>query len=384
MNKKKILFLSSWYPNSELPYNGNFVQQHARAVAKSANVAILHVQGREQGKPYEITIEHIENVYEVIVYFEKNKNVNYVSKLIKQKTALFKGYTLIENYFNGKPDITHLNVILPLGWYAYYLKIIKKIPYIITEHHSKYLNISNQKFTFLEKIIIKKVVKKSSMVCPVSNNLKEAMLSKGFVGNYKIVPNVVNNSIFTLKEVKSDSKFTILHVSSLVDHIKNISGIIRVFKKLTVKFGDKVFLHIIGDGDKDRIDNWVANYNLGSSHYKIEGPKNYQEIAKAMQNASVFVLFSNYENLPCVIAESLVCGTPVIATKVGGIPEMIDETNGLLIDAKDEDALLNKIEYFIENQHQYDNTLISKNAIEKYSYQKVSEQFLNIYKNILQ
>ena len=50
-----------------------------------------------------------------------------------------------------------------------------------------------------------------------------------------------------------------------------------------------------------------------------------------MQQAHSFVLNSNIENAPCVISEALCCGLPVIATRVGGVPEMVDKFNGILV-----------------------------------------------------
>ena len=51
-----------------------------------------------------------------------------------------------------------------------------------------------------------------------------------------------------------------------------------------------------------------------------------QELVSHLQSASIFVLFSNYENLPCVILEAFSCGVSVIATKVGGIQEFFPNT----------------------------------------------------------
>ncbi|MCB4234228.1 glycosyltransferase family 4 protein [Kaistella anthropi] len=62
-----------------------------------------------------------------------------------------------------------------------------------------------------------------------------------------------------------------------------------------------------------------------------------QEVSEKMRASDCFVLFSDYENFPCVLLESLSTGTPVIATKVGGIPEVVNEKNGILIsNSKDE------------------------------------------------
>lgn len=381
-----ILFLSSWYPNSELPFNGNFVQQHARAVAERTSVAVLHIQSRNQTQKFVIETQLNEGVYEVIVYFKNKKSFksfDLLRKIVVQTQALFKGYAVVNQYFKTKIDVVHLNVIVPLGWFALFLNKRFQIPYIITEHHTKFLQIRKEKFNFWERLMIKQIVVHAEKVCPVSHNLQQAFEKQGFNGNFEVVPNVVNEHYFYSQPKNFEQKFEILHVSSLQDEHKNVTGILRVFRKLTDSHPN-IFLRIIGDGNHDKVKRYASQIGLNPNTYSVEGPMHYAQIADAMRQAHLFLLFSNYENLPCVIAESLVCGTPVLATKVGGIPEMIDSTNGMLIDVKDEVAFFEKLDFLIKNQNQYDNVLISKNAIEKYSYQKVSEQFLNIYTNILE
>src|SRR5690606_10591701 len=54
-------------------------------------------------------------------------------------------------------------------------------------------------------------------------------------------------------------------------------------------------------------------------------------MADWMQTSHVFILPTKSENLPCVILESLSCGTPVISMDLNGIPEMVNESNGILV-----------------------------------------------------
>ena len=61
--------------------------------------------------------------------------------------------------------------------------------------------------------------------------------------------------------------------------------------------------------------------NISEKSIQIESKKTHDEIAIAMQQADCFVLFSNIENLPLVIIESMACGLPIITTDVGGISE---------------------------------------------------------------
>jgi glycosyltransferase involved in cell wall biosynthesis len=87
-------------------------------------------------------------------------------------------------------------------------------------------------------------------------------------------------------------------------------------------------LYVIGDGplldvlkekcDKNNINNIIF---VGAS----------KEVDKYLSNADVFLLASRDEGLPMAIIEALRCKLPIIGTKVGGIPDMINEKNGWLI-----------------------------------------------------
>jgi glycosyltransferase involved in cell wall biosynthesis len=89
------------------------------------------------------------------------------------------------------------------------------------------------------------------------------------------------------------------------------------------------------------------------------------------------------KNLPCVIIEALCCGLPVISTNVGGIPELIDESNGILIKNEDEDALLHSMQQLYLSYKNYDRHQIAETAQKNFSYQTVGEQIHDAYREML-
>jgi glycosyltransferase involved in cell wall biosynthesis len=384
MNKPlNILFLASWFPNKLKPKNGNFIQQHALAVSKVCNVACLHALSNEQDELFDIEERTTEGVYEVIVYYKKiNSNFPIISQYLKVKRqieAYRMGYKKVKAHLKTI-DLVHLNVMYPAGIFALDLKETFQLPYIVSEHWTAFLPTDPIKINGLEKYFIKRIMKNASVICPVSKDLEQALKTYYPHSKFEIIPNVVNITVF--KHQIHEKGKRILHVSNLKDDQKNISGILDSIKTLSLTRTD-FFITIAGDGDYQIFQQYAKKLQIPENLYTIEGAKSYTEVAALMQQHDLFLLYSNYENLPCVIAESLVSGLPVLSSKAGGTAEMVDATSGIIVEAKNNTLLIKQLNYMLDNIEQYNTTEIAKKAVQKYSYENVGKQFLSIYQKVL-
>ena len=101
-----------------------------------------------------------------------------------------------------------------------------------------------------------------------------------------------------------------------------------------------VTLAIAGDGpDLPDLRRRVAELDL-DGRVRFSGPLNRDAVLMLFRAADASLLTSSWENFPHTVVEALAAGTPVIATAVGGVPELVrDGENGLLVPAGDHDAL---------------------------------------------
>ena len=368
---KNVLFLSSWYPSRVHNTLGNFVKYHALASSKYNSINVLYIVADDKVKNYEIDYFKDHEIATTIVYFKRG-----IFKYLNYLIAFIKGFKFLTKKKSIKFDIVHMNIMHPGIWQALFLKWRFKIPFIVSENWHGFQDLSKFKLSLLELKLIKLGFKFSSAICPVSQQLKISMLNANYKANYKIIPNVVDTNKFKIGISKITNKhFTFLHVSTLDDSIKNVSGIINAFEKLTHK---NITLKIIGDGST----NWILDKirNLKTSNIVlVENEKNHHEIANEMQKANVFVLFSNIENLPLVLIESISCGTPFIATKVGGIPDMFNKDLGRLVDSGNIDQLVKEMNFMIENTNYFDSEEIRSYALNNYSNKVVGKQFNDLY-----
>lgn len=378
-----VLFLSQWYPHRNDQMFGLFVQKHAEAASLFCLVKVLYVQSDASITDFETEIKEQNNLSEIIVYYPviSNSIFSKIYNSINYTIAYWKGFRILHSE-NFTPDIIHANILTRTAVVAYIFKLLKGTPYVITEHWSRYLPARDSFKGTLRKLITRSVVRNASAVLPVSENLKQAMQHHELHNNnYMQINNVVNNCFFENNIIDIRDKKRIIHISCFDEEAKNIKGILRATLELC-KLRQDFELVLIGTGaDFQSVKQYADNLNFPENKVYFLGEKTPKEVANWMQNSDFCILFSNFENAPVVISESLACGKPVIATKVGGVSELIDDSNGILIDARDEKELSNKMNHMLDYFQNYDRTLIKSLAIDKFSYSSVGQQLSSIYKN---
>ncbi|APG63881.1 hypothetical protein LPB136_00180 [Tenacibaculum todarodis] len=369
--KQHILFLCGWYPSKVNLTNGDFIQRHAEAVTLENTVSVLHiVTNKNYSQNIEYSFETINGVKTYIAYIKATKNpfLKGVLFLKAFKTILSK----IQSF-----DLVHLNVLYPFGLFALYLNWFKKKKYIITEHWTRYLYPQVNDISFIEKYISKLICKKAFLICPVSTELEESMQKTGFKGNYKKIGNVVNTSLFTPKE-KTNTFFNLLHVSSLLDHHKNISGMLKVAKRLENKIGEFTWKFV--GGKQDQYLELINTLNFSKAKIEFINHVSQEKLVTYLQETDIYISFSNYETFGIVMTEALSCGVPVISTNTGILNELGQNDEFYkIITIKDELALLEEILKF-KNTSKKSNQLKMHNFIvENYSKKAISKQFSEIY-----
>ncbi|MDO9154353.1 MAG: glycosyltransferase [Paludibacter sp.] len=380
----KILFISAWYPNRYDAMAGLFVRKHAEAVSLYNEVQVLYVHADTKIKDFDISIQHTNKLKQTIVYYpgKEGKYLGKTKKHLNYIFAYYKGWKLI-TASGFRPDIIHANILTRTGFIAWCIQLFTQTPYIIAEHWSRYLPIRNTYNGFVRKKITELVVKHASAVFPVSENLKASMLNHNLKNNnYFVVNNTVDSCFLDVYDVKKRSIKRILHVSCFDESAKNIKGILNAILALSRQRTDFEMV-LVGTGiNFDEIREYARQLNFPEGRVVFTGELTPAEVAEWIYNSDFFVLFSNYENSPVVVSESLYCGKPVISTQVGGISEHVNDSNGLLIAAKDEEALTKNMNYLLDHYPLFDAEKIRTEARAKFSMESVGKIITNHYNQI--
>lgn len=124
--------------------------------------------------------------------------------------------------------------------------------------------------------------------------------------------------------------------------------------------GYKVKLKWMGDGKyKSPMEDYARQLGV-DNNVEFVGAVSSERIYEELMSADLFLHVSRTEGLPRAIIEAMVCGLPCIGTRVGGIPELLDEK--ALIISGDSKALANKIQEFISN-----STLMNEQAMRNWN-----------------
>lgn len=358
---------------------GLFVQRHAEAVALYNDVSVVYVQPDDNAREkYEIVNDNdgkdtIHSVSTIRVYYRKSW-----SKIV----SLFRFFRANKLALKQlpKPDIIHVHVLTRLGLIAWWQKIVHGTPYIITEHWSRYLP-GNDFSGFLRKRLTRFVVKHASAVTTVTDILAEAMRNHGLNNrNYVIVPNVVDINVF--KPVKHDNPIPkIIHISCFENKSKNITGLIDALSILENKNVDFQCVFIGNGIDYNEVRAYSKKLKK-QENISFTGVLEGDAVAGQLASGDFLVLSSNYETQGVVLLEAFACGLPVVSTNVGGIPEIVNESNGILVPPQDAEKLADAIHVMISKYHEYDPDALRDSIIKKFSNESVGKLLDNIYKKI--
>ena len=380
-----VLKLCGWYPSKVDALSGDFVQRQAVAISGQCKTVVLFAQKDPlpNGSEIEVVFSGNGNLFEYIYYYPQKK---WLDKLWSQwyYMRVLKLFLPILLKEHGPPSLIHVNIVWRAAIWGLYLQKKYNWPIVITEHSTEYQpnaieNIRHK--GIFRKMITSKAFRRCRLFLPVSDQLAKTIEQLYGKRSYKVIPNVVDTSLFYYQpKTDTTGPIRLLHISTM-GYQKNIEGIISVLVQLPKT--DAPFEVIMVGPASEKVKKLVHSDKLLTTKVTFTGSVSYKEVAALMQTADGLLLFSRYENLPCVILEALCCGVPVIATGVGGIPEVINNENGILVPEGDEPALLQALTKLINGDVVFDRPAIAKKAKDQFNYDTVGRSFIEAYTQVI-
>lgn len=380
----KVLIIPSWYPTELNSLAGVFFREQAIALQKNGvEVIVAYSEFKKLRKlnKYNLKLGRISGVEEGIKTY-RFRTFNPLPKIKKfipilNQKVLEKNYEIIEKT-HGKPDIIHAHSILWGGYAASKLAFKYNIPLVITEHSSSY---SRNLIKDWQVPYISSALKIASEVIAVGPGLKNN-LEHYTKKEIKLVPNIVDVESFSLNYKKEERSVFRFFSLAFLTRNKGMDSLLHAFSSAFSSHERSVELVIGGEGkEKKNLEELAIHLGI-RERVLFLGELSRERVIEEMQRCDAFVLASRKETFGVVYIEALACGKPIIATKNGGPDDIVNEMNGILVNVDDVMELSNALTNIYINYELYNPYEIRKDCIKRFSSEAVSNQLINIYKNI--
>ena len=373
----RVLHIVSWYPNIENSKEAIWIKRHITSLEVHVEGQfVLHIQVKPSEK-FNLNRTRSKGLIQRIL------QVPFKSWfLIELFSTIFLSYYLIKLKVQKRFDIINFHIAYPLLTYWHLIKRFIKIPVVITEHWSAYhfqFNVSEP-----EKLKrIKRVFQQRIPVIAVSDALKRDILkfSENSLFPINIVPNIVSQKFTTYSLGQAEAGSNTFFMISGWKWPKRPDIVIEAFAGFIKEKEKDYFLRIGGYGPLlPEMKKQVAELGL-INRVTFLGKLDSTGIAEEMRAANAFLHCSEYETFSVVCAEALCAGCPVIASGVGGITELVNSGNGILVEKNEQNYwkdVLNEFSYLNMNREK-----IANEAIKKFSSMKVGKYYYHVLEEIL-
>ena len=288
-------------------------------------------------------------------------------------------------------DIIHTNYWLS-GTLGYLIKKDFKLPWVHTSHS---LGLVKTKFTgdvdelrvHCERQILNAV---DSIIATTYNEKNTLLKDYSSIKNIKVIPVGVDESLFLKSNIPAPKEAYFLFVGRL-EKTKGIDILINAFKMMHEYISDDIKLIIVGGGGKKENEFSIPDYvkvNIKGIEDKIifTGGLPQEKLGSLFSGALATIVPSYYESFGMVAAESQAVGTPVLATRVGGLQEVVqDKKTGFLFENKDSKELAKLMVKIYENVHL--RKKLGKQAkhfaIDNFVWSNITNKTITLYKETI-
>ncbi len=275
-------------------------------------------------------------------------------KAVRQMRRLYKKY---------RPDVIQLHSSKAglLGRIAFPKKRV-----VYTVHGFDSIRLAYRKFLPLEKLL----QRRAAAIVGVSKYDEVNMLAEGLKKGVSYIYNGIPEPAKTLA------------ADPFAELKAKCNGVILCIARLSPPKKHDLFLEVAQEMPQTAFV-WIGNQNEPD----FDVPANVRFLGNIInageycRYADAFFLPSNYEGLPIVILEALSCGCPVVASKVGGIPEILDGQNGYAVENEAAECV-NALTAVLAQRESFAQNAVMTYA-EKFTVDKMASEYEEIYNKII-
>ena len=358
---------------------GRATHNVAKGLANSGHQVAVLTSGIKGQKPR----EYLDGftIYRVRSWRKGIHDCGYRGALIYVFMAAIKyiQLTKVEKY-----DVIHYFFSIPTGLISLLPGSHRKIPYIVSLRGSDvpFYDVVNKKLQWFHNLlrpINRKIWLNAEKVVAVTSSLRSTAYRTARDLEIEVIPNGIDSAIFNPQEPieMTKGKLKLITVTRLIAR----KGIQHVLQALSELSNEKVNLLIVGTGNyENQLKEMTDALSLHQT-VKFYGYCPNEKLPMLLNQHDVFILPSLTEAFGNSFAEAMACGLPVIGSKIGGIPDLVKDENGILVEPGDIVQIKAAINNMIASEAMRirmgkENSKLIQN---RYQWKNVVERYLGIY-----
>lgn len=386
-----LLIIPSFYKNNQNKVAGSFFEEQAKMLRNNGiKVGVIcfnyySFSSRPHSKAYFMDDEGIPTYYyNYKVKFPKFRKLNY---FLFGRNASKKINAYIKKH--GQPNLIHAHNVYYAGIAAFYTSKKLTIPYFITEHSTNFLQ--NEVSNAVDLRVAKFIYNAAAQVICVSSTFKQDLVNFFKLNDTKVavVHNLVAPIFFEdLVRNPANPKGLIFYCNAFYCERKNTIELLIAFSNYLMDYPEgKLILSggIFRDEEKnyqELVNQTIEKYNLNNNVVQL-GVLSRLQVKEQIQRSHVSILTSIYETFGVSLIESLAQGKPIITTNSKGPLDIVNSSNGILVNAFNNEAIAEAMKRITKNYTNYNSTEISKDCYSRFSEPHIFKQVFQLYTKAL-
>jgi glycosyltransferase involved in cell wall biosynthesis len=380
----KIAVVTRYFPSSAEPWQGRSAYQTLRVLARETDLRVFYPNASYPSllKPRSRSYDQLDASFNPPDVQASYHDYPALPLLSRPFNGWMVARALLPHVRRYAPDLIFSCFLYPDGYAALQIGMALAVPVVAMSIGSDLNRIGDP----ISRLLTRAVLRKADYVVTVSGDLRDKAVAMGAAPEKtRAVVNGCDLSVFHARDrVEARRKLGIETDSQVVVYIGRMDvkkGLRELVEATASLRSQRLNLHvyIIGEGpDRPLIESAIqANKASGYIHALPACP--FDEVAVWMAAANLVTLPSYMEGCPNIVLEALASGRPVVATNVGGIPEVLSDECGRLVPPRDAGSLAHALATVLDRS--WDAKAISAHGSR--SWEAVAAELLDIFESLV-
>ena len=304
------------------------------------------------------------------------------NRVVDSGIAMIKQYKELKQIIKGEcTDVIHITTSGQLAVIRdiLFLSLSKRngIPTVYHIRFGRIMQIAEK--NTIEWKLISIAMGLASRVIAIDNTTYRAIKTYLTKVNVVCIPNPID--ISSMPSQAFNGSKTIMFLGWVIK-TKGIEELLTAWEDVHKEYDDWK-MRIVGPCRDEYFEHLKSKYSFDGVIY--EGEKTHENAMEILNSSEIFILPSYTEGFPNVILEAMALSKPIIATRVGAIPDMLADDCGLLINPEDSKDIIKALKFLFSNKNKC--TEIADNANQRlkknYTIEIVFHKYTNVWRNLL-